>query len=131
MLPKLLKAVGGDLDGVVGRELAWALTGLALHATRDDATDVRKAAKMLRNLAIERCWKEAAPSSITSSAATACCALRRSSRRRSTGSAATTGGSSRTRRRSDRDPLRRPAHRPARPVLLPAGPGGTTPQAAG
>lgn len=58
VVPKLLKALDRDLDGVVGRELAWALTGLALHATRDDDPAVRKAAKMLRNLAIERCWKE-------------------------------------------------------------------------
>lgn len=58
VLPKLLKSLEKDLDGVVGRELAWALTGLALHSTRDSDVKVRAAAKRLRDLAIEVCWKE-------------------------------------------------------------------------
>lgn len=56
VLPRLLTALDGDLGGVIGRQLAWALTGLALHpAARDDAR-ARAAARRLRDLAMGPCW---------------------------------------------------------------------------
>ncbi len=57
VLPRLLRALDRDLDGVIGRVLAWALTALALHHARapGDAA-VTAAITRLRDLAVNQAF---------------------------------------------------------------------------
>ncbi|MCB9539181.1 MAG: hypothetical protein H6704_23410 [Myxococcales bacterium] len=57
VVPRLLAALDRDLDGVIGRVLAWALTALALQHERDAGdAKVKAAATRLRDLGLHRCW---------------------------------------------------------------------------
>jgi hypothetical protein len=56
LVARLLKALDGDLDRAIGRVLAWALTGLALHAAEDDDPKVKAACERLWRFARDRCW---------------------------------------------------------------------------
>ncbi len=61
ILPRLLRSLADDrlVRGSIGRELAWALTGLTAHAAKDPAdAGVRDAARRLRDFAVRRCWCE-------------------------------------------------------------------------
>lgn len=56
LVARLLQALDSDLSREIGRVLAWALTGLALHAADDDDPKVAAACQRLWRIARDQCW---------------------------------------------------------------------------